>query len=135
MATLAALAASQGFDALGVRVSARALFQLKVPAIAYLRYQGVPHFSVIRGVSKGGRVHLADPSWGNRHLTMDQFLALWAVDPRPTTSAHGRGTTAHAAGRLLLIKPVTDGHYRLDRRFFRPELSPPLMLPTSAELF
>jgi predicted double-glycine peptidase len=117
-ATLAALARAHGFEAAGFEVDAALLAHLSVPAIAYLEHHQRPHFTVVRGISTEGVVHLADPSWGNRHLPMRRFLTLWQTDGDP----HGRG-------RLLLLRP-TDEHAAMpDRRHYRPVTLRPLQSP------
>ena len=92
-AVLAKMAAYFELEAVGVSVDAETLGRLAVPAIAYLEYRGFPHFSVIRGVDAGGRVQLADSSWGNRVLSNREFVALWSA------GKDGRG-------KLLLLRPA-----------------------------
>lgn len=74
---LAEVVRSYGLKGVGVALSFDQLRQLKVPAIAYLKYRDDDHFSVIRGIDVSGRVSLGDPSWGNRRFTKHQFLNMW----------------------------------------------------------
>jgi len=46
------------------------------PAIVPTRIDGYDHFVVFRGV-QDGRVVVADPAFGNRSMTVEQFEALW----------------------------------------------------------
>lgn len=50
------------------------------PIIVPVRLHGFPHFVVYRG-SRGDRVLLADPAYGNRTLRIDRFLAAWIDAP------------------------------------------------------
>jgi len=134
MAVLAALAESREFKALGVTVPLSALYRLQVPAIVFMRFQGLAHFSVIRGVSRQGWVHLADPSWGNRHLTMDQFAALWDLEIDALNQVSQREHSEVVQGALLLLMPQ-DSHHVLDRRYFQPTTPRPLMLPSLTDIF
>ena len=79
-ATLIALATYHGVQAAGLAVTPERLMSLRVPAIVRLQVDGVAHFSVLRGIDRAGRLHLADPSWGNRQLSSDRFLTMW-LDP------------------------------------------------------
>jgi hypothetical protein len=45
-----------------------------IPIIAYLKYKGDDHFSVIRGFGPDGMVWLGDPSWGNRKFSAVRVL-------------------------------------------------------------
>jgi predicted double-glycine peptidase len=46
------------------------------PAIVPINVAGYNHFVVFRGLH-GNRVLLADPAWGNRTMTVDQFEDAW----------------------------------------------------------
>ncbi len=94
-ALLAKMAAYFKLDAVGVTVDPETLGRLSIPAIAYLEYRGFPHFTVIRGIDAGGRIQLADSSWGNRMLSNREFVALWSA---------GKG----GRGKLLLLRPAAD---------------------------
>lgn len=50
------------------------------PVIVPVRLNGYSHFVVFRG-KRGNRVLLADPAWGNRTLTIDEFEAEWLPYP------------------------------------------------------
>ena len=65
-----------GYKSGGLALSFAQLAKLTVPVVVYLQYRGTDHFSVLRGIT-GNHVQLADPSWGNRILSKQQFLAMW----------------------------------------------------------
>lgn len=46
------------------------------PTIVPVRFDGLDHFVVFRGV-QGDRVLLADPAFGNRTLPLPKFMAAW----------------------------------------------------------
>lgn len=48
----------------------------RAPIIIPIRTNGYNHFVVFRGI-RGNRVLLADPAWGNRTLTLDEFDDAW----------------------------------------------------------
>ena len=48
----------------------------RAPAMVPIIVNGSSHFVVFRG-QRGNRVLLADPLFGNRTMTVDQFLAAW----------------------------------------------------------
>lgn len=107
-ADLAQVAGEYGFRAQGLALSFDKLRTLRIPCIAYLKYRGENHFSVIRGVGMDGRVWLADPSLGNRQFTAAQFKAIWETrdDPR-------------LKGKILLIVPGDGINVKLAQDFFR----------------
>jgi len=93
----------------GLALSFAQLKRLRVPAVAYLKYQGDDHFSVIRGISQGGNVRLADPSWGNRTFSKAQFRAMWETREEKTFK-----------GKILLILPAKNDFAKTDQSFFSP---------------
>ena len=48
----------------------------RAPVITPVNFNGYNHFVVFRGI-RGDRVLLADPAWGNRTLTLDEFEDAW----------------------------------------------------------
>lgn len=52
----------------------------QAPIIVPVRANGYNHFVVFRGV-RGNRVLVADPAWGNRTLTVDEFEDEWIRYP------------------------------------------------------
>jgi predicted double-glycine peptidase len=44
-----------------------------VPVVQY----GNPHFIVVRGLNSAGRVDVADPGFGNRTMSVENFRAIW----------------------------------------------------------
>jgi len=97
------------FKGIGLSVSFEKLKSIKIPAIVYLRYRGLDHFSVIRGVSKTGTVWLGDPSWGNRKFTEFQFKKVWETRDDEKLK-----------GKILLIIPQDKSIATLDKDFFHP---------------
>ena len=75
-ADMAKVLPQYGFKGAGFALGIEQLRKLKVPVIVYLRYRGDDHFSVLRGMSEKS-VWLGDPSWGNRIISLPQFLAMW----------------------------------------------------------
>ncbi|MEY2695908.1 MAG: hypothetical protein RL333_46 [Pseudomonadota bacterium] len=53
----------------------------RAPVMVTVVINGYNHFVVFRGI-KRNRVLLADPAWGNRTLTVDQFMDMWAEAPK-----------------------------------------------------
>ena len=102
-----------GFRGVGISLSFAKLRTLKVPAVAYLKHQGLDHFSVIRGIGPDGTVWLGDPSWGNRTFSQHQFLEKWETREDETLT-----------GKILLIIPEDEPNVELHHTFFRtPELN------------
>jgi predicted double-glycine peptidase len=52
----------------------------RAPIIIPIRVNGYPHFVVFRGM-RGNRILVADPAWGNRTLTVDEFEDAWISYP------------------------------------------------------
>lgn len=52
----------------------------RAPIIVPIRSNGYNHFVVFRGI-RGNRVLVADPAWGNRTLTVDEFEREWLPYP------------------------------------------------------
>ena len=48
----------------------------RAPIIVAIKTHGYNHFVIFRGLH-GNRVLLADPAWGNRTMTVDQFERSW----------------------------------------------------------
>jgi predicted double-glycine peptidase len=53
----------------------------RAPAIVPVSFNGYNHFVVFRGI-RGNRVLVADPAWGNRTLTIDEFEDGWLTYPK-----------------------------------------------------
>ena len=113
---MAAVVKPYGLKGVGVALSFEQLQTLKTPAIAYLRYRGDDHFSVIRGVGADGTVQLGDPSWGNRRFTRHQFLSMWET----------REDTA-LKGKVLLLLPNEVDLASVNPAFFGPVAANPLL--------
>lgn len=70
-------AASQGLGAEGYGNMTLADLDAMAPVIVPTRWHGFRHFVVYRG-RRGGRVLIADPSFGNRTIKTESFEAIWA---------------------------------------------------------
>jgi len=104
---LAEVVQSYGLKGMGIALNFEQLHQLKVPAIAYLKYRDDDHFSVVRSVNLDGSVNLGDPSWGNRRFTQQQFLEMWET----------RGDE-NLKGKVLLLLPDGIDVTAIDHSFF-----------------
>jgi predicted double-glycine peptidase len=68
---------ARGFAVGGFRIDdVTKLTKLKVPAITLTNIRGYNHFVVIKGV-RDGRVFVADPAFGNRVRTLEDFADEW----------------------------------------------------------
>ena len=91
---LAKVMPKYGFNGVGLALSVSDLQKFTVPAIVYLRINGQDHFAVLRSITKN-MVWLADPAWGNRRLSIHQFLEIWETrDDR------------ERPGKVLLVLPA-----------------------------
>lgn len=80
-------AEARGYHAEGFRgMSIEDLAQQKTSVIVPIRVKGFDHFVVVKGIN-AGRVHIADPGFGNLTMRVDRFLGVWnsgivfVVDP------------------------------------------------------
>jgi uncharacterized protein len=78
----------------------------RAPIIVPIHTKGYSHFVVFRGI-QGNRVVLADPAWGNRTLTLDEFEDAW-IDYREF-------------GRVGFIVAQSDGTQPNNRLAPRPD--------------
>ncbi len=70
-------ALSQEFQAEGFKFpDVEALRKLTVPVIVLIDTRRYKHFVVVRQVTED-YVYVADPSWGNRCMTMEEFTQAW----------------------------------------------------------
>jgi predicted double-glycine peptidase len=74
------------------------------PAIVPTVIGGENHFVVFRGVQEG-RVLLADPGFGNRTMTVEQFEALWPKRIAFVVRANGDQPTPAPGPRLTVAPP------------------------------
>jgi hypothetical protein len=66
----------RGYEGVGFgQLSLETLVE-RAPAIVPISTNGYNHFVVFRGVV-GNRVLMADPAWGNRTMTLDDFERAW----------------------------------------------------------
>ena len=103
---LALVAQDYGFKGVGIALDYEKLMKLKIPVIVYLKYQGLDHFSVLRGIS-ANRVWLGDPSWGNKIFSKSQFIQMW----------HTRIDKQYK-GKALLILPKQKNKVGVNTTFF-----------------
>jgi predicted double-glycine peptidase len=69
-------AESRGYAAEGYRnLEVKELAAMRSPIVVIEEY-GNPHFVVVRAI-RGQRVHLADPAFGNRNMSLERFRELW----------------------------------------------------------
>lgn len=106
------------FKSGGLALSYDQLAKLTVPVIVYLQYRGLDHFSVLRGISNA-YVQLADPSWGNRIVSKQQFLAMWETRDDDNLK-----------GKILLLMPQYPEVIKQHQDFFSPPASRRLSLET-----
>jgi predicted double-glycine peptidase len=45
--------------------------------IVPIDFHGNPHFVVVRGLNAEGKVHIADPAFGNHAMPVEEFKAVW----------------------------------------------------------
>ena len=78
----------RGYTAAGFRnVRLEELLRMQSPIVPIEEY-GDPHFVVVRGLREG-KVHLADPGFGNRSMPVERFTAAWK-DGVAFVVTHGR---------------------------------------------
>jgi hypothetical protein len=106
-----------GLKGAGVALNFEQLRKLKTPAVVYLRYRDDDHFSVIRGIAADGTVQLADPSWGNRRFTRQQFLDMWETRDGEALK-----------GKILLLLPDGMDQGLINSAFFGADEHNPLAL-------
>jgi predicted double-glycine peptidase len=70
----------RGYAGLGFGRLKLATLIERAPAIVPVSFNGYNHFVVFRGI-RGNRVLIADPAWGNRTLTIDEFEDAWLTYP------------------------------------------------------
>lgn len=114
---LANVVAKWNFHGVGMEIGFSDLKNLKIPAIAYIRYRETDHFTVIRGMSPG-IVQLADPAFGNRRFRDRLFRKYWEQDS--------------GSGRILIIIPDSLSLFPVREGFF---LEPKNFLPMLQHLF
>ena len=66
----------RGYQAVGIRLKASALPQLRGPVLVYLETADFKHFAILRG-TREDRVFLADPARGNLRMSISHFLREW----------------------------------------------------------
>ena len=54
-----------------------AVGEIKIPFLTLINSRGYNHFVIVKG-TKDGIVYIADPAFGNRSRTLDEFKAEWS---------------------------------------------------------
>ncbi|MBK1646517.1 peptidase C39 [Thiocapsa imhoffii] len=72
---------ARGYHGVGLGRMTVADLERRAPVLVPINSRGYNHFVVFRG-RVGDRVLLADPAWGNRTLTVQQFERAWIEYPR-----------------------------------------------------
>jgi predicted double-glycine peptidase len=68
---------TKGYQGIGYRsLSFERLIAYRSPIVPVLQY-GNPHFIVVRGLTREGRVDIADPGFGNRTMSVADFESTW----------------------------------------------------------
>ena len=104
-----------GFVVRGFKVkSVESLLKLKIPVITLITTRGYGHFVVLKG-AKNGRVYVADPAFGNRSKTFDEFRKEWSkvilVFVSRTHTARNRfRLTAGLSARVGEIRYLLDSY-------------------------
>jgi predicted double-glycine peptidase len=68
---------TRGFTGAGYReMTLEQLLAFQSPIVPIVQY-GNPHFIVVRGLNRDGRLNVADPGFGNRSMSIARFEAVW----------------------------------------------------------
>jgi predicted double-glycine peptidase len=68
---------TRGLKGTGFRkMTLQQLLVLQMPIVPILQY-GNPHFIVVRGLDSDGRMNIADPGFGNRTMSVEDFKDVW----------------------------------------------------------
>jgi len=68
---------TRGLNGTGFRdMNLKQLLALQSPIVPLVQYDN-PHFIVVRGLDSDGRVNIADPGFGNRTMSVEDFEAVW----------------------------------------------------------
>ncbi len=103
-----------GYVSAGYRIAeAQRLVNLKVPAIALITVRGYAHFVVIKGVANG-EVFIADPAFGNRSRSLEDFAKEWNNVILVVLSGTRAGQSAFTLDPMLRA-PASDVMLLLDR--------------------
>jgi hypothetical protein len=71
---------ARGYAGLGFGKLTLADLARRAPIVVPISVSGYNHFVIFRG-HMGNRVLLADPAWGNRTMTVEQFEEAWIAFP------------------------------------------------------
>lgn len=69
---------SRGYVVQGFKVTKPdAVVEIKIPFLTLINSRGYNHFVIVKGFSNGV-VYIADPAFGNRSRTLEEFKAEWS---------------------------------------------------------
>jgi len=69
---------SRGYVVQGFKITKpEAVTEIKLPYLTLINSRGYNHFVIVKGV-KDGIVYIADPAFGNRSRTLEEFKAEWS---------------------------------------------------------
>ncbi len=74
------VAEAHGYRGIGLGKMTLAGLERRAPILVSVQIRGYSHFVVFRGRQKN-RVLFADPAWGNRTMTVEQFERAWIDHP------------------------------------------------------
>lgn len=104
---------SVGYKGMNINELAEILDVEKLPVLVPIRPMDYNHFVIVKGF-RGKRIYLADPAFGNKSMTISQFLDVWIdgigfiVKPRPSI-AQANTNHAHAIKNDEELSMVTAG--------------------------
>lgn len=68
----------RGYVVQGFRITKPdALTEIKIPYLTLINSRGYNHFVIVKGI-KDGVVYIADPAFGNRSRSLEEFKAEWS---------------------------------------------------------
>ena len=95
---------ARGYRGVGLGKMTLDDLERKAPTLVPIHTNGYNHFVVFRG-RLGNRVLLADPAWGNRTMTTEQFNRAWIDYPRIGQVGFVVETDGESAHVLGSLKP------------------------------
>jgi predicted double-glycine peptidase len=68
----------RGYVVQGFKITKpEAVVEIKIPFLTLINSRGYDHFVIVKG-TKDGTVYIADPAFGNRSRTIEEFKAEWS---------------------------------------------------------
>lgn len=69
---------ARGYVVQGFKITKpEAIVEIKLPFLTLMNSRGYDHFVIVKG-TRDGLVYIADPAFGNRSRTIDEFKAEWS---------------------------------------------------------